>query len=111
MRLERSWLCFALFSLLVALGLDVLVVLLLLRRVHLLQLLHLRLGDLFAGSVVGRDALCEKMECMRQTRGVVIPNFSDPELESDLLVESTPNGSILAGICHLLSLFVMKMVN
>ena len=59
MRLERSWLCFTLFSLLVALGLDVLVVLLLLRRVHLLELLHLRLGDLFAGRVVGRDALCE----------------------------------------------------
>ena len=57
MRLERSLLCS--LSLLVALGLDVLVVLLLLRRVHLLQLLHLRLGDLFAGRVVGRDALCE----------------------------------------------------
>ena len=58
MRLERSLLCS--LSLLVALGLDVLVVLLLLRRVHLLELLHLRLGDLFAGRVVSRDALREE---------------------------------------------------
>ena len=46
-------------SLLVAFGLDVLVVLLLLRRVQLLQLLDLRFGDLFSGRVVRWHSLQE----------------------------------------------------
>ena len=59
-KLERSWL------LLIALGLDVLIVLLLLRCVQLLKLLYLRLGDLFPGCVVGGKALGGKSECMKQ---------------------------------------------